>query len=375
MRVSSRLALLALASGALVFGIILAPNSGLSPAPRAALAANVDIILNGDPDDSIVLGFVGAGCPNVMAAGDTCKATISISNNASPLAIDYTATASLTAGAECDAVNAGPEFVADINNFVDSTDHPGVDDTRHMPAGSPDTETFDVLVTLDLEAGNPCQGVTATVSLTVNATEDLVDSVNGTDLHTSVTICAGPFDFTIVGTPGEDTLVGNSGGRNHIIGNGGNDKVIGGSDADCIETGSGNDHIDGGGGNDEVRAGAGNNHVIGGDGNDRVSVTTGNDHIDLGNGNDYVDADRGNNQIYGGPGIDRIIANLGNDNIDGGDGSDVIEAGNGNNNVAGAAQDDDITTGAGNDVLDGGSGFDACRPGTGNNNVANCETN
>jgi Ca2+-binding RTX toxin-like protein len=375
LRISARLAFLALVGAAVVLGLLIGPNGALNPAPRTVLAANVDIVLNGDPDDSIALGFVGAGCPAVMAAGDTCKATVSVSNNTSPLAIDYAAAASVTAGAECDPGNPGPEFVADINNFVDTTDHPGVDDTRHMPAGSTDTETFDVLVTLDLEAGNPCQAATATVSLTVNATEDLVDPVNGTDLHTSVTTCAGPFDFTIVGTSGADNLVGNPTGRNHIIGNGGNDKVTGGSNADCIETGSGNDHIIGGGGNDEIRAGAGNNHVTAGDGNDRVTVTTGNDHIDLGNGNDFVDADRGNNQVYGGPGIDRIIVNLGNDNIDGGDGTDVIEAGNGNNNVTGGAQDDDITTGVGNDVLRGGTGFDACRPGTGNNNVSECETN
>ncbi len=172
--------------GILAVAIDLAPARPLLPGARAAMAANVDIVLNGDPDDNVALTFNGPGCPQAMASGDTCVATVSITNDASALAIDYTTSVAVTAGAECDAGHPGDEFTASVGNFVDTTDNTGPDDTQHMPAGTPDSEQFDVAVTLSAAAGNSCQNASATVLLTVDATEDTVDPDNPTDSHSGI---------------------------------------------------------------------------------------------------------------------------------------------------------------------------------------------
>jgi hypothetical protein len=235
-----RIALWIAGGGLLAGALLIAPAGPLAgPAPHA-LAANVDIILNGDPDDDIALTLVGAGCPNNVAPGDACTATVAIVNNDSTFAIDYTATAAITSGAECDGGHSGPEFTAVVNNYVDTIDHPGTDDVRHMPKGSADAERFDVVVRLDAAAGNGCQTKTATVTLTVDGTEDTIDPQNKTDVHIGSHACDGPFDTMITGTAASETLRGTS-GRNKIVGNGGNDTIIGGPKDDCIIAGDGND--------------------------------------------------------------------------------------------------------------------------------------
>jgi Ca2+-binding RTX toxin-like protein len=331
-----RIALWITGGGLLAGALLMTPAGPLAgPAPRA-LAANVDIILNADPDDVISLNLVGAGCPANLAAGDVCTATVAIVNNDSTFAIDYTASAAITSGAECDAAHAGPEFTAEVTNFVDTIDHPGTDDVRHMPKNSPDAEQFDVVVRLDAGAGNSCQSTVATVVLTVEATDDTIDPQNKTDVHIGSHACDGPFDSIITGTSASETLRGTS-GRNKIAGNGGNDTIIGGPKDDCIITGDGNDTISGDQGNDEITAGHGTNTINSGPGNDTINAGNGNDTINAGEGHDYVDAGQGTNSISAGPH------------------NDLLHAGDGN------------------DTLDGESGIDGCFPGLGVNAVVNCE--
>ena len=337
MNLPLRLAVWGLIGVALLGAISFAPNNALVPGPRLALAANVDITLNADPDDNIVLGLTGPGCPSTMAPGDTCAAAVSISNNASDLAIDYTATAVVSAGAECDAANPGSDFTVTLGNFLDTTDNPGGDDIGHMPARTLDTESFDVRVNLAPGAGNSCQTATATVLLTVDSWEDIVDRNNRTDVHIGSKACLGPFTNTITGTSASETLRGFPNGRNRIVGNGGNDTIIGAPKDDCIEAGPGNDVVDGGQGDDEIYAG------------------------------------EGRNDVRGGPGNDSIFSGAGDDTIDAGEGNDLVNAGNGSNKVTGGPHFDDITTGSGNDFIDGTSGTDVCRPGGGSDVVANCE--
>ena len=147
-------------------------------------AGTVDIVLDGDVDDNIDLTFNSdAGCPSPMAPGDTCTDTVGITNDASTLAIDYTATAEVTAGKECDDDNVGDDFTVSVGHFVDTTVNPGTNDTNHFPAGLADSETFHVHVTLDAAVDDDCQGDSATVTLTVSATQDTVDPQDPNDDH------------------------------------------------------------------------------------------------------------------------------------------------------------------------------------------------
>jgi spore coat-associated protein N len=136
-------------------------------------AGTVDIKLNGS--DTASLTFSSApGCPNAMAPGDSCTATVTVTNGNSSLALDYTiGTPTVTpSNSSCTS------FSASVTSPTDTAGDPG-----HMPAGAPDSETFDVTVTLASSAGNECQGASATVSVPVNATQDIANPHDADDTH------------------------------------------------------------------------------------------------------------------------------------------------------------------------------------------------
>ncbi len=146
-------------------------------------AGTVDIVANGDADDLVTYSFSGTGCPSTMVPGESCTTTVTVTNASSTLAVDYTVSASITAGAECDATNAGDDWTVSVGSYTDTTDNSGVDDTRHFPAGVADSETFVVTVTLNASVDDDCQGASTTASVTINGTQDTVNPHNATDDH------------------------------------------------------------------------------------------------------------------------------------------------------------------------------------------------
>lgn len=122
-------------------------------------AGTVDVVLNGDPDDDVALNFDPGEdpvCPANMAYSEFCTAGLTVLNDGS-LSVTYVVT----------VVDSAPtcfSSVLDIEGALEAGDSPDAD----HDAG--DSHPGTVTTTLDSDA-EACQGVTNTVTITVDASQ------------------------------------------------------------------------------------------------------------------------------------------------------------------------------------------------------------
>jgi Ca2+-binding RTX toxin-like protein len=258
------------------------------------------------------------------------------------------------------------------------------------------TDVFDYVI-LDNSgaASNP-----ATVTITVNAGDEIGDSLDG-----------GLGDDTIIGGAGNDFINGRS-GNDSLDGAGGNDTSLGGSGNDTLSGGFGNDTLDGQGGNDVVNGDEGEDVIIFdgvGDGQDTVDGGSGSDTVrttgrqgddtfiisqdadgllQIGQGTAFVVLMPSTIQttiVNGAAGDDFIqiqdLTRVGRTVliVNGGVGDDILDAGgadtgsvilelNGNegqDTIGGGLQNDRINGGAGDDSMTGAAGRDTISGGDG----------
>lgn len=183
------------------------------------------------------------------------------------------------------------------------------------------TGTCTTGATLTCKLGNLGAGVTATISLTLDATiagaKSLAFTINGSGTDAVAAndvarITVKVDSCSVRGTAGVDTLRG-TGGRDALCGLGGNDTLIGNGGNDVLVGGLGNDVLRGGFGNDLLRGEAGVDNLQGGPGADILRGGIGFDLLRGENGADSLFGDTGNDRLVGGLGADRLIGGFGND--------------------------------------------------------------
>ena len=182
--------------------------------------------------------------------------------------------------------------------------------------------------TLNCKLGNLGAGITASISLTLDATtagsKSLAFTVAGSGTDRTAANDVARFTVkvdscSVRGTTGVDTLRG-TGGRDALCGLGGNDVLIGNGGNDVLVGGLGNDVLRGGFGNDLLRGEAGIDNLQGGPGTDILRGGIGFDLLRGENGNDALFGDTGNDRLVGGLGADRLIGGMGNDTFTSRDG-------------------------------------------------------
>jgi Ca2+-binding RTX toxin-like protein len=124
-------------------------------------------------------------------------------------------------------------------------------------------------------------------------------------------------DNFIVGGAGDDTING-LGGFDILRDGLGDDTLNGGVRGDLMGGGQGDDTVNGGVGEDSMRGGTGADTLNGGAGSDDLGGDVGSDIVDGGRGDDFF--------VGGGPGADTVRAGPGLDQIDGGPGPDTLFA-------------------------------------------------
>jgi Ca2+-binding RTX toxin-like protein len=189
------------------------------------------------------------------------------------------------------------------------------------------------------------------------------DTVNATNLATTVT----PVGLENI---------------NNIYGYGGDDTLIGSVHVDFLNGGTGNDYLSSGDGNDSLGGDDGNDYLLGGNGYDFLSGGTGSDTLLGEAGYDDLRGDAGDDFLYGGDDNDQIWGGDGADRIEGGNGDDKLYGGNpalletavndaldGNDTILGGAGNDTIEGRLGSDFLNGGDGDDTISGNEGNDYI------
>lgn len=120
------------------------------------------------------------------------------------------------------------------------------------------------------------------------------DTIDASDLASSVTVTSGAGDDNIYGGYGDDAYYGGA-GSDSIDGNNGNDTLFGGDGDDSVLGGLGDDIVYGGTGDDYVDGGSGSDTLFGGDGSDWFDSGTGDDTITTGSGEDTLRFEQGGN--------------------------------------------------------------------------------
>lgn len=109
----------------------------------------------------ITFGPGAAGCPVNLAPGNSCVATVTVTNEGSLAVVltpDPTTDIDVSTTDTVDPAGCTPaDWSASAGTFVDPNLDPG------------ESTTFELTVTLDGAANNGCQGETATVEVTVAA--------------------------------------------------------------------------------------------------------------------------------------------------------------------------------------------------------------
>jgi len=126
-------------------------------------AGTVNITVEGTGAPGLVFTTGSAGCDLALAPGDICGPdTVTVTNNG-PLAVTLgTPSADYTGGLS--SCNPGPSSA--LSSTIDNLSYtPGV--TVVAASG---TQTFDITAELDAAADNACQGLSGTVTVTVEAT-------------------------------------------------------------------------------------------------------------------------------------------------------------------------------------------------------------
>lgn len=197
--------------------------------------------------------------------------------------------------------------------------------------------------TIQLGAGIATTDVTLRHSTVLNATTDLIISINGTtdtltakrylESDGATTWAVGSIKFAD-GTVWDVTTVkaialAPTAGADDLRGYATNDVITGDSGNDYIDGQAGDDTIDGGIGSDTLYGAAGNDYIIGGADNDFLFGNNGNDTLDGGVGNDYMQGDAGQNTYVFGVGA-------GQDTLWGIGSSDSIQ-------IVGAINPEDLT--------------------------------
>jgi predicted ribosomally synthesized peptide with SipW-like signal peptide len=111
------------------------------------------------PTGSGSLVWSGAGCPSPLGQGDSCTADV---------AVDYTGNLAATFDMSLVATESEPGCYT-VGGVWDPNP-PGAPTTA-LPTSTAVAEDGTVAITVTLTGGNSCQGETASVTLTVTATE------------------------------------------------------------------------------------------------------------------------------------------------------------------------------------------------------------
>jgi Ca2+-binding RTX toxin-like protein len=239
----------------------------------------------------------------------------------------------------------GPKTVEDF--FSDSSGANFIDLITLAPSLS---ETFNINVTFDENAGNEFQNTSVIFNLIIGIAIDAPAECANINLSSN----------TIFGTSGNDRINGTT-GNDLIFALEGNDIVYGKGGDDCIIGGAGNDLLRGETGKDVILGEEGNDNLIGAVGVDLIVGSSGNDVIRGEDGNDNLTGGDGNDTIFGGSGNDQIDGGNSNDDIHGDDGMDTISGGDGTDAILGGAGADNLTGGLGPlDLTNGQAGKDTC---------------
>ncbi len=158
LRISLRLLLL-VAVLALV-GMAGSQISSTDEAIPAFAAGSVEITVTGSGAGGSLAFTVGAGCPDKMKPGDTCKAEVTVTNTGGEKVALSAPTAEESGDLE--TCGGGDSLSTTFSNFSYTA-------ATVIPPGG--TGTFDVSVTLAAGATNDCQGKSGTVTVTVTATD------------------------------------------------------------------------------------------------------------------------------------------------------------------------------------------------------------
>lgn len=240
---------------------------------------------------------------------------------------------------------AGAKTVEDFFN-----DSAGSDFVNLLTLAPSLSQSFNIKVTFDEDAGNAFQNTSVVFNLIIGIAVDVPAECSDINLSPN----------TIFGTSGNDRINGTT-GNDLIFAFEGNDIVYGKGGDDCIVGGTGNDQLRGETGKDAILGEDGNDVLIGAVGNDVIVGSNGNDVIRGEDGNDVISGNDGNDSIFGGAGNDQINGGNNNDSIQGEGGNDIILGGDGTDAILGGAGADNLTGGPGPlDMTNGQSGTDTC---------------
>ncbi len=144
-------------------GATFAVWSGSGSATGLVTASAVTIVVDGSPGPGLTFA-TGAGCSGAMSQGEVCTETVKVTNTG-------TATVTLTNPPVAAVTNVTDEVAPGGCTNVAGNWSAVADGLSTATLAPLAFTTFDVTVTLGASANNGCQGETATITVTVGATE------------------------------------------------------------------------------------------------------------------------------------------------------------------------------------------------------------